>query len=285
MAGLLGSTAAFTVFMVEAPKTLDYGLLRQHGFTTTIDEDGTRSGWVGVGNAVDVDFAVGIDHGQFAAFSLRVDTRKVPSAALKLQLDEALQQEEQVIGKKVPRARKKELKEEITLMLQSRAVWTPTLTDCLWDLEAGLLLIFASGKKAEATQERFRETFGIAPEALSSGPMQDFFSRLFNGDVPCGDWSLAYADAASLSQSDAAATVVNTSATLETALGEGLDIQKIRLTATQGSVELEFALDASLTVSGLKLPKAQKGADDAATLLLKADTCSMVARLVKTLAV
>ena len=148
-----------------------------------------------------------------------------------------------------------------------------------------MLLIFASGKKVEATQERFRETFGIAPGALTSGPMQDFFSRLFNGNVSCEEWTLVYADAASLSQSDAAVTVVNTSATLETALGEGLDIQKMRLTATQGSVELEFALDASLTVSGLKLPKAQKGADDAATLLLKADTCSMVARLVKTLAV
>ena len=73
--------------------------------------------------------------------------------------------------------------------------------------------------------------------------------------------------------------------TLETALGEGLDIQKMRLSATQEGTELEFALDASLTVSGLKLPKAQKGADDAATVLLKADTCSMVARLVKTLAV
>ena len=285
MAGLLGSTASFTVFTAEAPKTLDYGLLPQHGFTTTIDEDGTRSGWVGIGNAVDVDFIVGIDHGQFAAFSLRVDTRKVPSAALKLQLDEALQQEEQGLGKKVPRARKKELKEEITLMLLSRAVWTPSLTDCLWDLEAGLLLIFASGKKAEAALERFRETFGIAPEALTPGPMQDFFSRLFNGNVSCEEWTLAYADAASLSQSDAAVTVVNTSATLETALGEGLDIQKMRLTATQGGTELEFALDASLTVSGLKLPKAQKGADDAATVLLKADTCSMVARLVKTLAV
>ena len=46
-------------------------------------DDGTRSGWVGIGNAMDVDFIVGIDHGQLAEFSLRVDTCKVPSVALK----------------------------------------------------------------------------------------------------------------------------------------------------------------------------------------------------------
>lgn len=286
MAGLLGSTASFTVFVAESPKTFDHNRLRRHGFTTTVDDNGLRSGWVGIGNAVDVDFAVGIDHGQFVAFSLREDSRKVSSAALKLQLAEALQQEERG-GKPVSRDRKKELKEQITLKLLANAAWTPTLTDCLWDLDAGLLLVSASGKKAEAVLERLKETFGVSPEALTPGPMQDFFSRLVKGDVPHDGWTLAYAGAASLSQSDieAAVTVTNAGDTLETALSEGLNIHKMLMTATKDNMQLEFALDATLAVSGLKLPKVEKSADAAAAILLKADTCSMAARLVKTLAV
>lgn len=44
----------------------------------------------------------------------------------------------------------------------------------------------------------------------------------------------------------------------------------------------DFTLDASLAVSGLRRPKEGKGMDDAMFLLI-ADTCSIVADLVKAL--
>ena len=289
MAGFLGSTASFTVFEARAPKTLDYDRLRQRAFTPAVDSNGVRSGWVGIGNALDVYLAVGIDHGPFAVFSLREDTRKVPGAALRLQLAEALQEEQAKRGGRVSRERKQELKEEVHLKLLANAAWVPALTDCLWDLGAGLLLLAASGKKAETVLERFKETFGIAPDALTpADSLTPLFARLVREDVDCGGWTLRYAGVASLAQADAeaAVSVANTASALESALGEGLSIQRLRLTASRGEQELTFSLDTALAVSSPKLPKAEKGAatDDDASILLKADALSECARLVKALA-
>ncbi|MFQ8738572.1 MAG: hypothetical protein ACLSAH_23350 [Bilophila wadsworthia] len=47
---------------------------------------------------------------------------------------------------------------------------------------------------------------------------------------------------------------------------------------------MDFTLDASLTVSGLRFPKAEKGTEDDATFLLNADICSRVADIVEELA-
>jgi len=47
---------------------------------------------------------------------------------------------------------------------------------------------------------------------------------------------------------------------------------------------VDFTLDAMLGISGLRLPKPEKGTDEDATFLLNADTCSIVADLVEELA-
>ncbi len=71
------------------------------------------------------------------------------------------------------------------------------------------------------------------------------------------------------------------------ALDEGLKIQKVRLmAASQASpdFQLDLMLDSALAVSGLKLPKAEKGAEEDAEFLLKADACSSAADIVEALA-
>lgn len=45
--------------------------------------------------------------------------------------------------------------------------------------------------------------------------------------------------------------------------------------------QLEFTLDAGLEVSRLKLPKAEKGAEEDATFLVKADACAAVTDMVE----
>ena len=70
------------------------------------------------------------------------------------------------------------------------------------------------------------------------------------------------------------------------ALEEGMAIQKLHLVATSDADpdrQLEFTLDAGLAVSSLKLPKAEKGAEEDATLLINADAdiCSRVADMVE----
>ena len=71
------------------------------------------------------------------------------------------------------------------------------------------------------------------------------------------------------------------------ALEEGMAIQKLHLVATTDADpdrQMEFTLDAGLAVSGLKLPKPEKGAEEDATFLVNADVCAAVADMVERVA-
>ena len=281
MAGFLGTTTSFSIFEAPVPSKLDFEAVRAWAFSDAVTPEGTRLGWVGLGNAVDTDFSFDIDHGRFAALSLRVDSRKASGAALKLQLAEAVQ-EELAQGGNVSNKRKKELREAITAKLISKAEWTPALTDCLWDLEKGQLLVAASPKAALPLLERFTSTFGV--DAQPYTPNEDlpsFFARLSRENVSVNGRELSCAGSATLAtplhvEGKMAVAVQNNENTIASALDEGLIIQKLAMIA---DATLEFSLDTSLTVSGLKLPRAEKGADMDTDFLLKADVCVMVADL------
>ena len=281
MAGFLGTTTSFSIFEAPVPSKLDFEAVRAWAFSDAVTPEGTRLGWVGLGNAVDTDFSFGIDHGRFAALSLRVDSRKASGAALKLQLAEAVQ-EELAQGGNVSNKRKKELREAILAKLISKAEWTPALTDCLWDLEKGRLLVAASPKAALPLLERFTSTFGV--DAQPYTPNEDlpsFFARLSRENVSVNGRELSCAGSATLAtplhvEGKMAVAVQNNENTIASALDEGLIIRKLAMIA---DATLEFSLDTSLTVSGLKLPKAEKGADADTDFLLKADVCVMVADL------
>ena len=71
------------------------------------------------------------------------------------------------------------------------------------------------------------------------------------------------------------------------ALEEGMAIQKLHLVAPTDAAparQMEFTLDAGLAVSGLKLPKPEKGAEEDATFLVNADVCAAVADMVERVA-
>ena len=286
MAGFLGTTTSFSLFEAPVPSKLDFEAVRAWAFSDAVTPEGTRLGWVGLGNAVDTDFSFGIDHGRFAALSLRVDSRKASGAALKLQLAEAVQ-EELAQGGNVSNKHKKELREAILAKLISKAEWTPALTDCLWDLEKGRLLVAASPKAALPLLERFTSTFGV--DAQPYTPNEDlpsFFARLSRENVSVNGRELSCAGSATLAtplhvEGKMAVAVQNNENTIASALDEGLIIRKLAMIA---DASLEFSLDTSLTVSGLKLPRAEKGADMDTDFLLKADVCVMVADLALTIA-
>ena len=54
--------------------------------------------------------------------------------------------------------------------------------------------------------------------------------------------------------------------------------------ASEPDWQVDFTLDASLTVSGLRFPKAEKGTEEDGTFLLNADICSRVADMIEELA-
>lgn len=294
MSGFMTSTTAMSIFEATG-KAPDLDKVRKHGFTPAPGPDGKRMGWVGLGDPLDLDFSFGIEHGQFLAFSLRVDDRKPSSAAIKIRLAEALKEEATSHPEgKVSGKRKKELKEAITATVTAKADFIPSLVDCIWDLEAKRLYVSSTSDSVlGVVLATFHKTFGVTP--VPASPQRDmaevFAKVLHESPVVASDMRVSANGcsvtlATSAQQEDKAhVVVVNNDGAVATALKDGLRITKIALLATgdDEGQSLEFSLTDDLAISGLKLPKGEKEDDAATTFLLKADVCASVARVVEAL--
>lgn len=292
MSGFMSSSTALMVCKTDSPASLDLDALRQHAFTPEIDADGRRFGWVGLGDPLDTDgFELAAVDGRYSGFSYRLDTRKASGAVIRLQLAEAVRKEI-ASGKKVGGKRKKELKEAITAKLTARAEFVPSVIDCIWDVEKGRLLVgSASAKAVQSVLELFKTTFGMDVTSIApAGDMTRLFAAILRGEgYPCEGYTLHPMGSASLAASEqaeekSAVAVQNSLNAVAQALEEGMAIQKLHLVATSDADpdrQLEFTLDAGLAVSGLKLPKAEKGAEEDATFLVNADVCAAVADMVE----
>ena len=77
MAGFMTTTTAMRLFKcAQASDPVTKLEMNAFGDTPPVPRgDGRRAGWVGLGDPLDVNFSLGIDHGQYLAFSLRVDSR------------------------------------------------------------------------------------------------------------------------------------------------------------------------------------------------------------------
>ena len=295
MSGFMSSTTAITICNVNSTVNFTLDALRAHAFTPNIDADGRRLGWVALGDPLDTDgFELAAVDGRYSGFSFRLDTRKASGAVIRLQLAEAVR-EEIASGKQVGSKRRKELKEAITAKLTARAEFVPSVIDCIWDAEKGRLLVgSASAKAVQPVLELFKTTFGIdAAPITPAGDMPKLFATILRGEgYPCEDYTLHPMGSASLAASEqaeekAAVAVQNSLNAVAQALEEGMAIQKLHLVATSASEpdwQVDFTLDASLPVSGLRFPKAEKGMEEDATFLLNADICSRVADMIEILA-
>ena len=295
MSGFMSSSTALTICKADSAASPGLDALRQHAFTPEIDADGRRFGWVGLGDPLDTDgFELSSVDARFMGFPFRLDTRKASGAVIRLQLAEAVR-EEIASGKKMGGKRKKELKEAITAKVTAKAEFVPSLIDCLWDAEKGRLLVAsASAKAVQPVLDLFKTSFGIdAAPITPAKDMPELFAAILRGEgYPCEGHTLHPMGSASLAASEqaeekSAVAVQNSLNAVAQALEEGMAIQKLHLVATSASEpdwQVDFTLDASLAGSGLRLPKAEKGAGEDATFLLNADTCSIVADMVEALA-
>jgi DNA recombination-dependent growth factor C len=289
MSGFMTSTTALKIFaaQVVAP---DADNVRQHVFTPTPRPDGKRIGWVGLGDPLDLDFSFGIDHGQFMAFSLRIDERKPSGAAIKIRLAEALKEEAAANEGRVPRNRKKELKESITAAVTAKADYIPSLADCILDVDAKRLYVATTSESVlTSLLELFQQTFGVMPTQLfPQADMADVFAGLFresatlDGTEVCANGCTVTLATPEQAEDAAQVAVVNNESAVATALEEGLRITKMALATRKDGEETFFTLSGDLAITGLKLPKGEKGDEDA-TFLLKADTCAQVASIVEAL--
>lgn len=148
--------------------------LKQYAFRDIDETSDERSvGWVSFEDMLDAEWRESPPQkGAYIAFSLRLDTRRVPPAVLKKHTAVALKAEEarnREQGKKyVSRERKKELREQVDLRLRQRFLPIPAEFAVVWNTGENIVY-FAStqSKMIEAFQEKFCQTFNLDLDPLT----------------------------------------------------------------------------------------------------------------------
>lgn len=295
MAALLGSSMALSIFETDAPGHLDLEALRKGAFTEAIDPDGIRSGWVGLGNLLDTDnFILAANDSRFSGFSWRMDVRKPSNAVVKLQLAEKIREEE-TEGRKVSGKRKKELRDEIVQRLTANADFAPSVIDCLWDAEKGILMVGSTSEKIiDRILKHFQACFNRVPAQLATDEdVNRIFANIHQNEgrrlsaytlQPLGTASLKTPVGANEETSSINAR--NEPATVSEALNKGMLINKISLMATDNNNEenqIFLSLDDRLQVNKIAFPKAEKDNDEDATFLINASICADAAQIINDL--
>lgn len=175
----LKSSSSFTRFRItEAVPASLWGeiadRLRQHAFRDIDETSEERSlGWVSFEDMLDTAWREAPPQkGAYIAFSLRLDTRRVPPAVLKKHTAIALKAEEarnREQGRKyIARERKKELREAVQARLMQRSLPIPAEFNVVWNT-ADNMVFFASTqpKMIAAFQEHFSSTFGLDLDQLT----------------------------------------------------------------------------------------------------------------------
>jgi len=134
------------------------------------DEDGLPKqeafGWVAIHDPLVVELAPSdIFFQQYALLGFRYDRRVAPAKLIRLECRRAEEERKQSQGlERLGRTIRREIKEEIAARLLLRALPSPSLFECAWDLERNT--VYFTGKSRgprEAFQSLFRETCGVAP--------------------------------------------------------------------------------------------------------------------------
>lgn len=177
--GFLNSSSSFTRFRITDPvppslwgEILDR--LRRFAFRDIDATSDERSlGWVSFEDMLDAEWSrEAPQKGVYIAFSLRLDTRRVPPAVLKKHTAVAMKAEEtrnREQGRKyISRERKKELREQVELNLRTRTLPIPAEFNVVWNTgENTVYFASTQSKMVEAFQEHFTQTFNLDLDPLT----------------------------------------------------------------------------------------------------------------------
>ena len=145
-------------FLTWVDERLQFNLFRE--IDDTNDEKAV--GWVELDNLLQTSFEGGQAHkGEYLAFSLRIDTRKVPAAIFRkhyLLAEQTVRQQQKF--RRLSRQQRLELKKTVMQDLLRRQMPQPALFDIVWHPSQQRLWLFATSPKVRETFETlFRETF------------------------------------------------------------------------------------------------------------------------------
>lgn len=126
--------------------------------------DEKAQGWVELDNLLETSFEGGQAHkGEYLAFSLRIDTRKVPAAVFRkhfLLAEQTIRAQQKF--RRLSRQQKLELKKTVIADLLRRQMPQPALFDIVWHPGQQRLWLFATSPKVrESFETLFRETFEL----------------------------------------------------------------------------------------------------------------------------
>ena len=161
-------SASFSRFRVEAQKGHPKDLakaLRVKAFQPLepAAQEERAQGFVELGNKNLVEFAPGdLYQGPFAIFAYRVDEVKIPSAAIKAELEQWEQKFEAEHERKPGKKEKNDAKAELRHTLKSRYPLSSKSFEVSWHVEAGSVQLWAGSRKAvDEVQVALEQAFAV----------------------------------------------------------------------------------------------------------------------------
>ena len=257
-----------------------------------------HAGPVNIDDLLDISWAVsGPEKGEYLTFALRIDTRSIPAPALKLEIAKREKAELAASGlKKLPRSRRKELKELVFDLLLQTAPAKPKTFDVVIDSLAGVLYSEAMPPVVQSSFEELCAQLNVKavletpsiraarvlsseepkeqpskPKEVDDSVSQDFLTWLWwhvseNGPVIGGgkvDFTgsmTATNEEGKVVSSDKSEEPVFTE--LKAAVASGKHITKATLLIAKDDLEWTVTLDSWLNINGLQCPSEVSNDDE-----------------------
>jgi hypothetical protein len=177
--GILSASGSFTRYAVVEELTGQLASelperLARHSFRDIDDTADERSfGWVCLEDWLDSFWrAAPPEKAHYMAFTLRLDTRRVPPAVFKKHFLLAVKAEKEAMkesGKTfITKDRKQELKDQVMLKLRTRFLPIPAVFDAVWNLRSNRIWLATTNAKIRVLfEEHFTMSFGLTLEAMT----------------------------------------------------------------------------------------------------------------------
>ncbi len=177
--GFLNASSSFTRFSIvdPVPEQLwaDIPDLLKKGALLDIDElpEMEAKGWTCFDDYLDTQWVTASPHkGEYLAFTLRIDTRRIPAGVIRKHVTLALKKEKLANlaqGKTyISKERKKEIKEQVTLRLRQRFLPVPAEINVVWSIRRNeVWLASVQNKVIELFMQLFLDTFQLHLQQLT----------------------------------------------------------------------------------------------------------------------
>lgn len=177
--GFLNASSSFTRFSIvdPVPEQLwaDIPDLLKKGALLDIDElpEMEAKGWTCFDDYLDTQWVTASPHkGEYLAFTLRIDTRRIPAGVIRKHVTLALKKEKLANlaqGKTyISKERKKEIKEQVTLRLRQRFLPVPAEINVVWRIRKNeVWLASVQNKVIELFMQLFLDTFQLHLQQLT----------------------------------------------------------------------------------------------------------------------